>query len=317
MRKPALTAALSFKTPEFMSVAIDSIIAGADATVASNLALSINDAPLPPGQKSDFLGKAVTKWAQVEPISAAKFLDSIGSDGPNFVAAWRTVVENWAPSDPLAALAWVDGHTNARNTKFVLSAAVRAYWESDPRGAEAYVASHADLPDHGGLAALIARGIWEENPDRAKEWVSQLSNADARRSGYHSIAMQAGQTNPQAASEWAATLPESERWFAINSAVGAWARKDPQAAAQWLEGLSGTLRDEAVASYSIRVSAQDPTAALGWASSISDPAMRDTWMQNIVRSWSKRNPSEAKAWIQSSSLTDVQKTRLANSLRSR
>jgi len=315
--KAAMTAALSFKSPEIMSVAIDSIIAGADATVASKLALSINDASLSPAEKSGFLGKAVTKWAQVEPISAAKFLDSIRSDGLNFIAAWRSVAENWAASDPAAALAWVDSHVNAQNTKFAVAAAVRAYLANDPGAAEAYVAAHADEPDHQQLASLIADHISREDPQRAKEWVSQLSNPEARRYGNHSIAMRAVLTNPQAATEWAATLPDAERGLAINVAVGEWAKKDPQAAAQWLSGLSGTLRDEAISSYSMRVAAQDPTAALTWASSVSDPAMQEMSVQRIVASWAKRNPSEAQAWIQNSSLPDAQKTRLMASLRHR
>ncbi|MEN3370861.1 MAG: hypothetical protein V7609_3004 [Verrucomicrobiota bacterium] len=318
--KAAMTAALSFKTLETMTAAINSVIEGADATTAAALALSINEMPpgaLSLGQKSDFLGKAVTKWGQVDPTAAAKFLDSIGSDGPNFIGAWRSVAENWAAFDPAAALAWIDGHIDAKNTKFVVSAAVRAYYENDPRAAEAYVSSHVDQPGHQQLASLIADRIWKDDPQRAKDWVSQLSNVDARRYGNHSIAMQVASTDPQAASEWAASLSEAERGFVINAAVGAWARKDPQAAAQWLSGLTGTVRDEAISSYSIRVAAQDPTAALTWASSVSDPATREMSVQRIVVSWAKRNPGEAKAWIQKSSLTDVQKTHLTNSLRSR
>ena len=318
--KGAMVAALSFKTLETMTAAISSVIEGTDAASAAALVISINEmspGALSLGQKSDFLGKAVTKWAQVDPTAAAKFLDSTGSDGPNFVAAWRSVAENWAAFDPAAALAWVDGHIDAKNTKFVVAAAVRAYYENDPHAAEAYVSSHADDPGHQQLASLIADRIWKDDPQRAKDWVSQLSNVDARRYGYHSIAMQAASTDPQAASAWAASLPEAERGFAVNVAVGAWVRKDPQAAAQWLSGLDGGVRDEAISSYSIRVAAQDPTAALTWASSVSDPALREMSVQRIVVSWARRSPGEAKAWIQNSSLTQLQKTHLTNSLRSR
>jgi len=315
--KTAMTAALSFKTPEIMSVAIDSVIEGADATVASKLALSVNDAPLSPGQKSGFLGKAVTKWAQVEPISAAKFLDSIGSDGQNFVAAWRSVAENWAASDPAAALAWVDSHMNAQNTKFVLSAALRPYLQNDPRGAEAYVATHSDEPGHQQLASLIADSISKEDPARAKEWVSQLSNPEARRYGNHSIAMQTASTDPQAASEGAATLPDADRALAINVAVIRWAKKDPQAAAQWLTGLNGATRDEAISSYSIGVWAQDPAAALTWATTVSDPMMREMSVQRIVSSWARRDLGQATDWVQNSALPDAQKSRLIASMRRR
>jgi hypothetical protein len=104
----AFAMAKSFR-PELRSDAIGAVLDGADASVTGMLVASINDLPkssLSPSMKSILLARAVGKWSRIDPVDAAKFLDSSDNQGMTFSMAWNEVASNWAGIDPVAALAW-------------------------------------------------------------------------------------------------------------------------------------------------------------------------------------------------------------------
>jgi hypothetical protein len=310
--KAAFTAAASFKTTEAKAAAIGAVIDGADSIAASSLAQSI--AALSPdallsGQRTSFLVKTLTKWSQVDPVAAAKFLDASPESGRSLMGARMSIAENWAALDPQAALAWAQTPSSEPSARFAVSGAISGWWHTDPRAAEAYVASHLDAVGPETVMALT-RQIFGQDPQRAKEWANQLSTVDARRSATSFIAMQLAQTDPKSASEWVATLPDDVRERAMYGVMNSWARREPDAVAGWINGLSGNTRDEAIGAYSSTLSNRNPTAALTWATSISDEKMRDTSVQRIVTAWMYRNPREATAWVQGSTLPNAVKARL-------
>jgi len=312
--KAAFTVAASFKSTEAKGAAIGAVIDGADAIAASSLAKSINDLPaeaLLSGQRSNFLGKALVKWSQVDPVAAAKFMDESVNGGRGLMGARVTIAENWAATDPQAALAWAQQHSSDDPAaKFAISGAISGWWHADPSAAEAYVASHLDTLGPETVMALT-RQIFGQDPQRAKEWANQLSSVEARRSATTFIAMQLAQTDPKSASEWVATLPDEVRERAFYGVMNSWARRDPEAVAGWINSLSGgNTRDEAVSAYSSTLSNRNPAVALTWATGISDGKLRDNSVQRIVTSWLSRSPREATSWIQSSTLPDAEKARL-------
>ncbi|MEY2563221.1 MAG: hypothetical protein QOH88_1414 [Verrucomicrobiota bacterium] len=310
--KAAFTVAASFKTSETKGAAIGAIIDGADSVAASSLAQSINELPadaLPSGQRSNFLGRALMKWSQVDAVAAAKFLDASAGGARGLMGARVTIAENWAASDPQAALAWAQTPSDDPSAKYAVSGAIAGWWHTDPRAAEDYVASHLDSVGAETVMALT-RQIFGQDPQRAKEWATQLSTVEARRSATTFIAMQLAQSDPKSAGEWVVTLPDDVRERAMYSVMNSWARREPEAVAGWINALSGNRRDEAIGAYSSTLSVRNPTVALTWATSISDEKLRDTSVHRIVTTWMYRSPREATAWIQSSTLPEAEKTRL-------
>ena len=104
----AFATARSFR-PELRSDAIGAGLDGADTSIAGTLVASIKDLPkgsLSQSMKSILLARAVGKWSRIDPVEAAKFLDSSDNQGMNFSMAWNEVASNWAGIDPVAALAW-------------------------------------------------------------------------------------------------------------------------------------------------------------------------------------------------------------------
>lgn len=309
--KTALTSAIALKTSEAKSLAITAVIRGADAIAASSLAMTLNQLPadaLPASQKARFVNSAVSKWSEVDPVAAAKFLDENPPHDREFFGARVTVAQNWAATDPAAALAWVQAQGDARETRVTMSGVIRGWWENDPRSAEAYVAAHFDTL---GLETVmgITGELYRLDPERAKDWANSLP-VEARRNADSFIGTRMVDADPKAASEWAASLPDEVRTRPLESVISKWARNDLQAAGQWINDRNGVVRDEALSAYSSTMAFKDPATALTVAATVSDPKIQSATIDRIVSGWMRRSPNDATAWIQNSALADSEKTRL-------
>jgi hypothetical protein len=305
----ALKAAITLKTPAARGIALGSTIEAADSAAAASIVRMLNEMSSDlflPSQRANLLGNAVMKWAQVDPIAAANFLDKTSERGLVMTMAFSTVAESWAAADPEAAFTWAQHH----NVPEAMSGALTGWWRKDHRGAEAYVVSHANEADGAQLANALSSQIFAEDPARAAKWMSEFPNAAARYQGNAGLAVQWALTDPKAASEWAASLPPNELSTPLNMAVNFWTRQDPQAVGQWVQALKGPARDAAVFGYSSAIAPQDPAAALMWAASISDAQSREPALQQIASEWIGRDPAAARAWIQGSSLPQTEKARL-------
>ncbi len=298
--------------PDLRSEAFSAVLEGADASVAGSLVPAIgklDKESLPPNEKALLLARAVGKWSQLDPAAAAKFLDSSGLRGMNFSMAYDQVASNWAARNPITALSWAREQAS-KGERFATSGAITGWWKNDPAAAEAYVASHLATREDWQLASTLASNIFGEDPERAKEWVRQLPNEDARRQADIGLAIQWGFSDPAAATKWAATLPPGECQQTLAETVGLWAQQDLAAAAKWLGSYEGAGRDEAVDNFSLSIASKDPAGALTWAATISNPKTRAFAEQRLVSVWLKRDPAGARNWIQNSSLSAEEKSRL-------
>jgi hypothetical protein len=310
--RAAITAAISLKTPDAKDAAITAVVRGADAIAAKSLVEVVSQLPadaLPVWQKTKSVNIALTKWSEVEPASAAKFLDEFPAQDRELLGARMMIAQNWASSDPAAALAWAAGQGDGREGRISMSGVIAGWWENDPRAAEAYVAEHLDTLGPQSAMQIVSQ-LYRQDPQRAKEWANSLPSVDARRMATTNIAMQMANTDPKAASEWAATLPDDVRGRTLEGAISRWARNDSRTVGEWINGLNGVVRDEAISAFSSTLAANDPAAALTWATTVSDPTKRDATVERLVTSWMRRGPAEAKTWIQNSNLPDQEKTRL-------
>ena len=309
----AFASAVTLKTTEARARALSSVVQAADATAMPFVARAINelgDESLPPDQKRGILGNAATKWSEVDPPAAAKFLQSVTAGAGTFFGDTHAIAENWGAIDPQAALAWAQeqdrGHSHIN---FATNGAIAGWWSKDPRAAEAYVAAQAGGPNKQAAANLASR-IAHTDPQRAAEWVTQLPDAEARRMANASIAMQFSGTDPKGATEWALALPADDRGYALSATIENWSRADPQAAADWANALPEAERDTAVVAYSGTTAYRDPAAALAWAATINDTGKRQKSIQRIFTDWVQRSKDDATAWVQNSQLPEDQKARL-------
>ncbi len=292
--------------------ALEAVLDGTDASMAGALVPWIKQLPedvFSGNEKTGLLSQGVSKWSRIDPLAAARFLEADGSTGMSFFTVWSDVASNWAALDPAAAIAWAK-EKKRPGPNFALSGAVAGWWENDPSAAEAYVQSHLTTLQDWQLAGTLASNIFRDDPARARRWVSQLPNDDARRQANSSLAISWAFDDPAAAVKWASSLPVGDGGTALAEAVGLWAGEDASAAGEWLGQYDGAGRDQAVQNFSLNVATKDPAAAMTWAGAISDPRLRTSAQEQLARDWLRRDPSAATNWIQNSSLSAEDKTRL-------
>ena len=76
-------------------------------------------------------------------------------------------------------------------------------------------------------------------------------------------------------------------------------RQDAEAAGTWLgQMLPAPELDRPVRSYAMMVQERDPGAAIAWANTITDDQLRGETVSRIGGEWLRRNPDEAKAFLQ-------------------
>ena len=310
--KAALTSAIAMRDPRFREEAISAVVRAADPTAAGALAQSIRDLPasvLPASRKNWILSSAIGKWAELEPVAAAHFLDAIGAKGMDFHAAFGRTTYNWAVQDPAAAVAWAQNHGDSYGNS-AMQGALNGWWQKDPRAAEAYVAAQPDTTGRGEIFSSFAIMLFKKDPEHARQWISELPNVNARRAAIGTLAQEWALNDPKAAEQWVANLPVDERGGSVGLVARIWAKQDAPAADDFLNSLGGAMRDEAVGSFSISIAYEDSALALTWAATISDPSMRQKSEDVIASEWLKQDPAAARAWIQNSSLPEAEKARL-------
>jgi hypothetical protein len=309
----ALHAAAGFKISEAKTTAVQSIIASADPTQAKALAKEIEEWPadtIKREQRNGFLNSLLIKWADLDPVGAAKFFDSAQGDTMRFHPVASVIAQNWAAIDPASAVEWARAHSDTQGFQGALNGAINGWWSKDHAAAEQYVTAHASDASGRQMATTLTAYIFSKDPEHAKEWVSQLSDLETRRQSQHVVAIQMAVNDPQSACEYAANLPADVREATLAGVVNYWAANNLAATGEWIKGLTGPARDEAVGAYSYSLLRKDPTAAATWAVTISDPKIRDKSLNGIATFWLNKDPAAASSWIQSSGLSPADKKRL-------
>src|SRR5204863_10135889 len=108
------------KTAAAKDAAIAAVVRAADAIDAKSLVEVVSQLPadaLSPSQKLRSLSSALGKWSEVDPAAAAKFLDQYPTQAREFYGARMTIAQNWAASDPIAALAWAGAQGDGREAR--------------------------------------------------------------------------------------------------------------------------------------------------------------------------------------------------------
>ena len=77
---------------------------------------------------------------------------------------------------------------------------------------------------------------------------------------------------------------------------------------------SGDFRDNGVGALAKATFDDDPASAVTWAATIDNDRQREGAIERGVREWAKREPAEARTWVQENStlLSPEQSERLLN-----
>ncbi|MGC6426309.1 MAG: hypothetical protein ACON5H_04860 [Akkermansiaceae bacterium] len=239
----------------------------------------------------------------------------------------------------------------AETRKRDMAASLAGWVSKDPDTAMAYFNSLTeDQKRGGGMKWGAVFGLLDSDPSRAVDFVKEQSEAgdrDARRmmnlaldrileggdlgnaesvarsiegtkletSAYRHLAWKISESDPAGAADWATGLAQSEgRNHAIGTSYNRWAGEDPQAAAAKISTLTDPeARDAATYGYATRVVWDDPATGVEWAASIRDESSRNRALVDTGRAYFRKDPEGAKAWLQTSGLSNEQQKRISKS----
>ena len=157
----------------------------------------------------------------------------------------------------------------------------------------------------------VADQFAREDPAAAAEWVKRHADQSYAERAVREVAEELGRENPEAAVRWVADLPEVTQSRAINQSMERWTREDPVSAGNFLREMEPSAsRDAAVRSYANELDGSDPQMAAEWAGSIANDEIRSETLNGVARSWIRRDPEEARAWLPSSGLSAEQQERI-------
>jgi hypothetical protein len=101
-----------------------------------------------------------------------------------------------------------------------------------------------------------------------------------------------------AKAKWLLESLRSEDTRAIQEFTDQWTHADYQGAAQWLGSLrEGNQRDSAISSFASVAAKIDGASAVDWALAVTDPDLRRSSLDDVVRKWKEADPEAATAYL--------------------
>ena len=288
--------------------------------------------------------------ASQDPQRALEWMSNKGSDMAK--NGWMghmlagTIATEWVRRDPDAALAWANSlPENQRHG--ALGGALETIAASDPNEAARRLLE-LDAGDAREKAAGSIANLWAKRaPQEAREWAMTLEGDDRESamsralggwastepaeaaafindipaeertdSQIREVGRRWSEQEPSQAAEWLVNQPDTKgRTDAIGHAVWHWTNDDPAGAADWLlQQPQGEFRDNGVGALAKATFDDDPASAVTWAATIDNDRQREGAIERGVREWAKREPAEARSWVQENStvLSPEQSERLLN-----
>lgn len=294
------------------------------------------------------LNETLQQWTLIDPVGALDYALSLdGRRSRN--AAVNSILGEWAKQDPRAAYEWflANSVSDPRSMETSIKAiflqmlnrspdwamqsalglsdqnlrrsAVRALVDQlvksgDDARVRRYYDTLGTATDKGMFASTLAQSWAIYQPYEAAAWASGLADAPARQRAVSSVISTWGYDDPESAAEWVRQLPADDfQRIQLQRVTQVWAREDPVGAANWLLGQfpPSAQLDPAVYGLVTTVMRSNPEGAMSWAATITNPDQRASAVQMVARSWMRRDPERATAFVNSTPLlTDDARQRI-------
>lgn len=235
--------------------------------------------------RNNAIQNVMSQLSQTDPQLAASKLATLNFDAsvPNGQGAYSNVASqianNWAQTDPAAALSWASG-LDGTARQGAMTSAINSLANSDPATAwEAVMNLPANDPARGGLVLSVVNNYARQDPATAVGLLNNLSQ------GQYNNAVAQISTN--------------------------WIWQDPYAASQWIATLpASTAKDTAVQNM-LNVQGQyDLATSMQWVGAMSTPAAQTRGYTTVIQQAARKDPAAAQAAIDSANLTDAQRQQL-------
>lgn len=252
---------------------------------------------LPIGRLKDTsLSGATQAWAQIDPFSAAKWVEQLPHGLQDAAAAG--LLEGWMEKDPNAAKSWLESLSENKIFNSGMIGMAKAMALKDPVAAIQWA---QNLPE-GKTRDLAIEGVAETwawgDPAAATQWAQQVNGKKPRDIALSNVASGWAEFDPMAAIQWAQQIPdENDRLSVLYGALYGWTLNDPTAAANWISHLSGKDQTAALIGLTASWAYNDPVATFNWIQkmSLSEEGFQNA-IYGLASGWTSYDQDAAVQW---------------------
>ncbi len=276
----------------------------------------------------------------VEPV---QFVGLNGAlPGTTALGLKQRAVQQWAASEPLAAIAYAESLPLGIERQALLMSAAQGYARQDPDAALGWLASLGSATPR--LEGAVYAAIAESDPSRALGLIVDSNTAGSLQARMETImpmlinlSRDAGNQQVAVADQLLAMADNDSQQQFLNVFLGGWSQTAPNEALSWaiangsridpsafLRLASGLVRRDAqlaadltpqipvaareswIAAVASGYAQQDSQRALDWLSQYQNEPGYDTAMQAIIQSAAMYDPARAAEMLSSASLDDGQ-----------
>ena len=212
------------------------------------------------------------------------------------------LLEQWAASDPKAALNFARSQLKGDRQAQAISAIISIWGKDDPAAAWKWVGT--EMPTATHLYDALLEVFGRNAPELAAQYAATQTLAHPEAALEVNLAALLGVTyngNFSAAlaliDRNAASDPELRKTLS-NFVAGQWARFAPQEAKTWVMGLpEGEQRTQALIGLGESWSEADPAGAASFAAELPEGESRSLAMRQAISKWVQNDPAAARAWV--------------------
>lgn len=204
----------------------------------------------PSADRAIFLGAVAGQLASTQPDAALMLATSLGNPAER-TSALRTLFQDWAKINAIAAMNYWNAHPDISGDGFTLSSMISAASVKDPATATRLALSMQAPSDYSDGGLSLALGKWlETDPASARRWLDGITDPVQRDRALKAFATSSTHNDPQAVLKLVAGIASSEtRLEAQRSILSNWVRSDPAKAANYLATLDREGLDSSMAIY--------------------------------------------------------------------
>lgn len=265
---------------------------------------------------SSMLVEVMRAWASRDPQAAMAALPLVSTNPSHMNQCLMALAHGWDESGQPGLGEFMKSMSPGSHRQRVIATITRRMIlrDGEEETTEWLVALPEDEPpDRFKLQSYrrVASAIASENPERGAAWATEHGAGKYGSGVYKRVAARWAQKDGDAMMAWLSTLPAgADRDWAVREGFRRWSSFWRDKAQAWVAEVPPAVWNEpARAIYAGAVSRGDPMAGIALASAFETPTLRDETLEQISRAWVSKDPEAARAWIETSDLSEMAKAR--------
>ena len=266
-------------------------------------------------ERSASISTLMEEWARTDPLAALAMAETLPA-GKLRTDAFTAACGAWASEHPADAGKWALSHLTGTLAGDVCGVIAEAWAQKNPVAAAAWVSGLPSGPMSEAATATVVSSWASQDPHAAAQWIASFSDSDRKTTAMSNLVSEWCSHSPDEAARWVTgRLGNPEASELTEALIGSWSSQDPQAASAWVMKLAAELQGSAASTLISSWADTDPKAAAQWAARLPQGDSRNEAISTLASTWAAAEPENAVAWVSSLPDSPEQREALDDSIR--